>query len=176
MRKVLISNSRYVKDVITRTNRYTGVRYADDPTIMSWQIGNEPWAFGEDNKEAFAEWIESAAAFIDSLAPNQLVSTGSEGKHGCEEDLALFERIHAGGHVDYANIHIWPYNWGWAAADSLAADAAKAMGQTKEYIDEHLAVARRIGKPLVLEEFGYPRDGFKFDKAAGTTGRDAYYA
>lgn len=168
--------ARYVKDVITRTNRYTGVRYADDPTIMSWQIGNEPRAFGEDNKEAFAEWIESAAAFIDSLAPNQLVSTGSEGKHGCEEDLALFERIHAGGHVDYANIHIWPYNWGWAAADSLAADAAKAMGQTKEYIDEHLAVARRIGKPLVLEEFGYPRDGFKFDKAAGTTGRDAYYA
>ena len=33
---------------------------------------------------------------------------------------------------------------------------------TKEYIDEHLAVCCRIRKPLVIEEFGYPRDGFSF--------------
>lgn len=33
---------------------------------------------------------------------------------------------------------------------------------TKEYIDEHLAVCSRIRKPLVIEEFGYPRDVFSF--------------
>ena len=45
----------------------------------------------------------------------------------------------------------------------------------KAYIDEHLAVAKKYRKPLVLEEFGYPRDGFRFDKAAPITARDAYY-
>ena len=43
--KALYAN--YVKDVITRTNRYTQIKYTDDPTIMSWQIGNEPRAFAD---------------------------------------------------------------------------------------------------------------------------------
>ncbi len=165
----------YVRDIISRTNRYTGIRYADDPTIMSWQIGNEPRAFSTDGKEAFAEWMEEAAALIDSLAPRQLVSTGSEGQHGCEEDMALFERIHACPHVDYMNIHIWPYNWGWAPQDKLTDNLKHAKEATKEYIDNHLDIARKYGKPLVLEEFGYPRDGFRFTKDAATTARDSYY-
>ncbi len=168
--------ANYVKDIITRTNRYTGIRYADDPTIMSWQIGNEPRAFSADSKEAFAEWMESAAALIDSLAPHQLVSTGSEGMHGCEEDMALFERIHACPHVDYMNVHIWPYNWGWAPKDSLKECVGRAKMETKAYVDAHLDVARKYMKPLVIEEFGYPRDGFRFDKASATTARDSYYA
>lgn len=104
----------YVKDIITRINRYTNISYVEDPTIMSWQIGNEPRAFSGENKEAFAIWMAEVSRFIKSLDRNHLVSTGSEGKHGCEEDLALFERIHADKHIDYMNIHIWPYNWGWA--------------------------------------------------------------
>ena len=28
---------------------------------------------------------------------------------------------------------------------------------------------------MVLEEFGYPRDGFRFDKSATTQARDTYY-
>ena len=35
----------HVRNIVTRTNRYTGRKYIDDPTIMSWQIGNEPRAF-----------------------------------------------------------------------------------------------------------------------------------
>ena len=74
------------------------------------------------------------------------------------------------------NIHIWPYNWGWVDKDGIADGASTAAENTKEYIDEHLAVAKKLGKPLVLEEFGYPRDGFKFGKDAKTSGRDSYYA
>lgn len=89
----------YVKDIITRINRYTNISYVEDPTIMSWQIGNEPRAFSGENKEAFAIWMAEVSRFIKSLDRNHLVSTGSEGKHGCEEDLALFERIHADKHT-----------------------------------------------------------------------------
>lgn len=167
--------ANYVKDVITRTNRYTKVRYIDDPTIMSWQIGNEPRAFLPENKASFSKWMRETAALIKSLDANHLVSTGSEGKWGCETDLNLFEEIHADSNVDYMNIHIWPYNWGWAPKDSLTTNLEKAKSNTQAYIDEHLAVAKKYRKPLVLEEFGYPRDGFRFDKAASVTARDAYY-
>ena len=71
--KALYAN--YVKDVITRTNRYTKKRYVDDPAIMSWQIGNEPRAFSQESKQGLAEWISEAAALIKSLDPNHLVST-----------------------------------------------------------------------------------------------------
>lgn len=171
--QVLYAN--YVKDVITRTNRYTNVRYIDDPTIMSWQIGNEPRAFLPEYKQNFANWMGKAAALIKSLDPNHLVSTGSEGKWGCEMDMDLFEKIHADANVDYMNIHIWPYNWGWAPKDSLQENLEKAKQNSKVYIDEHLAVAKKYQKPLVMEEFGYPRDNFQFSKSSSVKARDAYY-
>ena len=107
--------NHYVKDVVTRTNRYTGKKYTEDPAIMSWQIGNEPRAFSESNKPRFAKWISEVATLIKSLDSNHLVSTGSEGKYGCERDMLLFEQIHGYPEIDYINIHIWPYNWGWAS-------------------------------------------------------------
>ncbi len=167
--------ARHVEYIITRTNRYTNRKYTDDPTIMSWQIGNEPRAFSEENKEAFARWMSETAAQIRFLDSNHLVSTGSEGKHGCEQDIALFERIHADPNIDYMNIHIWPYNWGWAPKDSLQDNLEKACRLTEAYIDEHLGIAEKYRKPLVLEEFGYPRDGFQFGKNISTNARDGYY-
>lgn len=171
--KTLYAN--YVKDVISRTNRYTGVRYIDDPTIMSWQIGNEPRAFLQENKTDFAEWMSEAAALIKSLDPNHLVSTGSEGRWGCEGDMDLFEKIHSDSNIDYMNIHIWPYNWGWAKKDSLLENIERAKQYSKSYIDEHLEIANKYNKPLVLEEFGYPRDGFQFSKSSTVKARDSYY-
>ncbi|TWV10576.1 beta-mannosidase [Bacteroidaceae bacterium HV4-6-C5C] len=171
--KVLFAN--HVRHIITRTNRYNRIKYVDDPTIMSWQIGNEPRAFSEENKIPFAQWMSDVASFIKSLDPNHMVSSGSEGSWGCENDICLFEKVHADSNIDYLNIHIWPYNWGWIKSDSLKELLPEAMDNTKRYIDEHLLIARKYKKPLVLEEFGFPRDGFKFSKKAPTTCRDEYY-
>lgn len=166
----------YVHDMVTRTNRYTGQPYTDDPTIMSWQIGNEPRAFSSENKELFRQWMSRTAALIKSLDPNHLVSTGSEGKAGCEGDLALAEQLHADPNVDYMTIHIWPLNWGWVTPEELGGERLEqAVANTRTYIDEHLEIARRIGKPVVLEEFGFPRDGSAFTPGSPTTSRDRYY-
>ena len=73
------------------------------------------------------------------------------------------------------NIHIWPYNWGWAPKDSLQANLAKACTLTRDYIDEHLSIAKKYQKPVVLEEFGYPRDSFQFGIHISTHARDGYY-
>lgn len=58
----------------------------------------------------------------------------------------------------------------------MAEDLPDAIQKTNEYIDAHLAVAQRLGKPVVLEEFGFPRDGFVFAKGTPVTLRDMYYA
>ena len=166
---------QYVRDIISRTNRYTGVRYADDPAIMSWQIGNEPRAFSTDALPAFEKWLAEASALIRSLDPNHLISVGSEGAWGCENDLSSWSRICADPNIDYCNVHLWPYNWGWAKPDSLVEHLPRACENTKAYIDRHLAVCDSLHKPLVMEEFGYPRDGFSFVPGSPTRGRDGYY-
>lgn len=165
----------YVRFIIGRANRYTHRRYVDDPAIMSWQIGNEPRAFSKEALPAFEHWLAEASSLIRSLDSNHLISIGSEGSWGCENDIACYERICADKNVDYCNIHLWPYNWSWARQDHLVEDLGVSCKNTKEYIDQHLAVCARIKKPLVMEEFGYPRDGFSFTPGSSTVGRDGYY-
>ncbi len=165
----------YVRFIIGRTNRYTHRRYVDDPAIMSWQIGNEPRAFSKEALPAFERWLAEASSLIRSLDSNHLISIGSEGSWGCENDIACYERICADKNVDYCNIHLWPYNWSWARKEHLVEDLGVSCKNTKEYIDAHLSVCARIGKPLVMEEFGYPRDGFSFTPGSSTQGRDGYY-
>ncbi len=165
----------YVKFILGRTNRYTGVKYVDDPAIMSWQIGNEPRAFSKEALPDFEKWLAEAAALIRSLDPNHLISVGSEGAWGCEGDYKVYERICSDQNIDYCNVHLWPYNWSWARPDHLVEDLEVSCQKTKEYIDKHLEICARLQKPLVMEEFGYPRDGFKFSKDTTTEGRDGYF-
>ena len=165
----------HVRHIVTRTNRYTQRSYAEDPAIFSWQIANEPRAFSDENKERFFEWIDHTAKLIKKLDPNHMVSTGSEGYNGCEGDIELWRRIHAIPEIDYANIHIWPYNWRWISQDSVVRKLDNARSRTDAYLAQHLVIARELGKPLVIEEFGYPRDGFRFEPGSPVTARDGYY-
>lgn len=167
--------ANHVRFIMGRTNRYTNVAYVNDPTIMTWQVGNEPRCFSDDNKEAFVDWMQSVTALIKSIDNNHLVSSGSEGKHGCEQDIDIYEEIHADKNMDYLNIHIWPYNWDWTKKDSLADNLQRAKKNTMAYIELHQALAQKYSKPLVLEEFGYPRDDMKFSRESSTLSRDSYY-
>lgn len=165
----------HVSFILNRTNRYTGKRYVDDTAIMSWQIGNEPRAFSREALPAFERWIAEAAALIRSIDGNHLISIGSEGSWGCENDYGVYERICADKNIDYCNVHLWPYNWGWANKDSLMQDLDRSCRNTKDYIGRHLEICGRLKKPLVMEEFGFPRDGFSFSPSSTTKARDAYY-
>ncbi|MBO5876611.1 MAG: acetylxylan esterase [Bacteroidales bacterium] len=167
----------HVRHVVSRTNTVTGKPYKDDPAIFSWQIGNEPRCFRSDSlgRAAFVDFMWTTASLIKSIDPNHMVSSGSEGRHGCEGSLEFFEKVHACPDIDYMNIHIWPYNWRWVTESTLDTDLPQAIENTDIYINEHLEVARRYGKPVVIEEFGFPRDGFCFKQGTTTTSRDAYY-
>lgn len=165
----------HVAAVVGRVSSITGKPYSESPAIMSWQICNEPRAFDRANKEEFASWLRSVAAQIKSIDGNHLVSTGSEGVFGCEVDMDLWTRIHSFPEIDYANIHIWPYNWRWVADTTLMSEIDTAKAYTRRYISEHHKRIAPVGKPLVLEEFGYPRDSMAIALGSPVEARDAYY-
>lgn len=174
---------RHVRNIVGRVNSITGKPYSDSKAIMSWQIANEPRAFDPANKEQFANWIERSAKVIKETDPNHLVSVGSEGMWGCEGDMDLWARIHTLPEVDYATIHIWPYNWNWVTPATLTDSLSVACRNASDYINSHheaLAAALKAkgatsSKPIVLEEFGYPRDNMAFAKGTPVTGRDGFY-
>ena len=168
----------YLATLIGRTNGFNNRRYADDPTIMAWQLGNEPRpgvtpAVIDAHLPAFYKWIGDSAALIRKLAPNQLVSLGMEGTIATNgrEDIVL--RAHQD--IDYLTAHIWPLNWGWVDGKDLAGtwDAGKA--KVDDYLSTHIRLAEKAGKPLVFEEFGFPRDGELYAPSVPTTFRERYY-
>ena len=167
----------HVRAIVGRTNSITGKPYKDDPAIFSWQIGNEPRCFSDDPeiRDGFIGWMTETARIIKEIDPNHLLSTGNEGLLGCENDIALVERVNSIPGIDYMTIHIWPYNWGWAKAESLEQDLDGAIAKTDDYIGQHVELADRLSLPIVVEEFGFPRDGFSDSREATTTCRDKYY-
>ncbi len=167
----------HVRAIVGRTNSITGKPYKDDPAIFSWQIGNEPRCFSDEPeiRDGFIGWMTETARIIKEIDPNHLLSTGNEGLLGCENDIALVERVNSIPGIDYMTIHIWPYNWGWAKAESLEQDLDGAIAKTDDYIGQHVELADRLSLPIVVEEFGFPRDGFSDSREATTTCRDKYY-
>jgi mannan endo-1,4-beta-mannosidase len=170
----------YVRAVVGRRNSVTGKLYRDDPAILSWQLANEPRPGGSDeagrrHMAAYLKWIDGTARLIKSIDPNHMVSTGSEGTQGCINDAQCVVDAHSSPAIDYVNAHIWPQNWSWADPNDLAGTWPTVERNTHDYITQQLAIARRLGKPLVIEEFGFPRDGGSFDPGTPTTWKDRFY-
>jgi len=166
---------KQVKLIVNRTNKVTNKKYSADPSIMAWELVNEPRPMRPAANEAYKAWINKTAAYIKSLDKNHLVTTGHEGIMATDGDTELYEQVHADKNIDYLTIHIWPKNWGWFKPETLEQDFASVRTKTVDYIDKHAVIARRLQKPLVLEEFGLPRDNHSFDIHATTDLRDDYY-
>ncbi|HEY0780511.1 MAG TPA: beta-mannosidase [Gemmatirosa sp.] len=166
----------YVRAVVGRTNTVTGVRYDADPTIMAWQLSNEPRGF--DFSEAYVAWVDREGALVHRLAPRQLVSLGGEGKldRGTPGTATQFARVSRSPALDYLTVHLWPENWGWFDPKNAAATWDRSIGRTMSYLADHVAIATTVGKPLVLEEFGVSRDGGAFAPGTPVTYRDRFFA
>lgn len=165
----------HARNIVSRTNSITGIPYSQSPAIMAWQICNEPRAFSAQGKEALLEYIRKTSEAIRTIDPNHLVSTGSEGKFGCEVDIDLWRRIHALPSIDYAVIHIWPFNWRWVSEPELTTGAQQAVDYAMEYLDEHIRALDSLHKPFVIEEFGYPRTAQSLRGGDDAAGRDIFY-
>ncbi|MFD0836192.1 beta-mannanase [Mariniflexile aquimaris] len=166
--------NQHLDTVITRVNSITEIPYSEDPTIMSWELANEPYAM--QNKKAYQKWIENSSLLIKQLAPNQLITIGGEGNtpfpwftnNSCLSDYNFDS-------LDYITIHIWIQNWEWYNPNKHEKTFAIALKKAKNYIEEHVAIAKSLNKPLVLEEFGISRDHLKYTKDSSVNHRNQYF-
>jgi mannan endo-1,4-beta-mannosidase len=167
-----------VQQLIARRNSVNGRLYNEDPTIMSWQLANEPRPGVDGDSthfDAFSKWIDETSGFIKKLAPKHLVSTGNEGWMGSAGSRELFVKSHSSRNVDYLTFHMWAPNWQWFNPRDAAATYDSAWAKMQDYIDWHIDTANKMGKPIVLEEFGINRDDGSFRPDAPTTWRDRFY-
>ena len=143
----------YVDHVISRRNRYTGLRYRDDPTVMTWELANEPRNRSDSTGAAVRAWADDVSRHIKRWAPKQLVAVGDEGM-GLEPSSSDYPYSAYEGNrwndltgleaVDYGTFHSYPQGWG--EKDPVPWGA--------KWIGDHAAAGRASGKPVVLEEFG----------------------
>jgi mannan endo-1,4-beta-mannosidase len=169
-----------VKKIVMRKNTVNGRIYTQDPTIMSWQLANEPRP-GPDNPETraslptFNRWIDGTAAFIHSLDTNHLVSSGSEGTVALSWEAEPYIQSHQSRSIDYLTFHLWAKNWGWFDPLKPEETFPSAEDKALSYIQQHCLLARQIGKPIVMEEFGLTRDSASFFPGSPVTTRDRYF-
>ncbi|OYX91007.1 MAG: mannanase, partial [Caulobacter sp. 35-67-4] len=170
----------FIRAVVGRTSTISGKPYRDDPTIMAWQLANEPRpggteAFGVRNLPTYYRWIDETAGYIKTIDPNHLVSTGSEGAMGCLEREACVVEAHKPASIDYITLHVWPNNWSWIDFKNQSGTYEAGEARCRDYVTRHIALAKGLNKPLVIEEFGLIRDDRNFTPGAAATYKDRFY-
>lgn len=150
----------WISHMLNRVNTITGVAYKDDPTIMTWELANEPRCLSGDlprspecDTELLTNWAAEMSAHIKGIDRNHLVSVGDEGFYctnpssdewteNCSEgvDTVAFAKLPT---IDVMSLHLYPDHWGKDAA----------WGE--RWIASHVRAADRVGKPVMLGEFGW---------------------
>lgn len=157
----------FVTEVTSRTNSINGRVYSDDPTIMAYDLINEPRCEGCP-AGTVTNWINEMAPFVKAAAPNTLLTVGEEGFYGeanpgnpghpgtwAAGKGQSFTPDHSSPSIDFASIHIWADNWKETSPEFIG-----------RYLSSRIDTAKQLGKPLLLEEWGsFPenRDAFMRD-------------
>lgn len=142
---------QHVEKILTRRNSVTGVLYHDDSTIFAYELMNEAQAPSGRWAER-REWVAEMSAFAKSLDSNHLVTPGTWGYRSAVERRAWLEE-HQLSTIDFCDVHLYPRD----DLDSYI-DSPKAL---REFVDNRVAAAYSIKKPLVFGEFGMLPDGYK---------------
>ena len=134
-------------------------RYKNDPTILLWELANEPRAESDPSGQTLGGWINEMAAFIKLRDPHHLVSTGEEGwfkdparaaagpSDAWRYDGSLgvdFIAHHQSPWINVCTFHLLPNDNGMDEQESLS------------WLAEHAqACHQQVGKPVYVGEFAW---------------------
>ncbi len=183
--KVWQKFTSYVHGILNRRNVYSGLYYKNDPSILSFELANEPHtkdyyectvsgvtesecrSRGMKNYkvgELVYNWLKRISLYVKSVDPHHLLSHGEEGylASGDTMDSSCLDRhqwIFNGSKgtdyernatipsIDFLTAHVYPDSWNIPINE---------LWWVKRCVIEHRAdVAKRNGKPIVLEETGF---------------------
>ncbi|KAJ2643383.1 hypothetical protein GGF44_001193 [Coemansia sp. RSA 1694] len=173
----------HIRAVVTRRNTVTGIEYRDDPSILAWELMNEPQIIDSASlagHDQLFEWIDSTASLIHALDPHHLVTTGAESKNGEQ----WFNAMHKSKHITLASCHFWPLNWGlYNSTDPTLDSVDYSIRKMNLFVDSIGRWSRQLDKPCVLFEYGLMRDNWgpeaglgAYSPAAPVTHRNRFYA
>lgn len=142
---------QHLEKIATRRNSVTGVLYRDDPTIFGYELMNEAQSVTLRWAER-RQWIAEMSAYLKSLDPDHLIAPGDWGYRSAAERREWLGD-HALPHIDYCDVHNYPRN----DHDSFV-ESPEALA---EFIENRVAAAYSLQKPLVFGEFGMGVEGYK---------------
>ena len=164
----------WVSALAGRVNTVTGIAYRDDPTIFSYELGNElactnssaaaPCVAANGTSPPMRAWVAEMSALIKAADANHMVSVGDEGfwakgdtggapcpraQWWCDGSAGDWLGLLRLPHVDFGSMHMYPDSfemslWGLGDEDTVA----------RGWIVNHTRAARALGKPMLLGEFG----------------------
>ncbi len=148
----------YVGAMVNRVNSFSGVSYRDDPTILGWELANEPRSSDRSGR-IVSTWVDELGTYLKQIDPHHLVGTGEEGFDNTVTGYSLpaynnQSWLLDGTHgvawsmnsvlscIDFGGVHLYPESW----------NLPNGAGNT--WISDQIRQAARFGKPLVVGEFG----------------------
>eukprot|EP00262_Sarcandra_glabra_P013276 TRINITY_DN363_c0_g3_i1.p1 TRINITY_DN363_c0_g3~~TRINITY_DN363_c0_g3_i1.p1 ORF type:complete len:476 (-),score=68.92 TRINITY_DN363_c0_g3_i1:135-1562(-) len=157
---VMVYYKNHIKRVLTRFNTINRIAYKDDPTVMAWELMNEPRCEADYSGKTVHGWVQEMAAYTKSLDNQHLLDVGMEGFYG---DSMPEKKQNNPGYqvgtdfissnlikeVDFATIHAYPDIWLSGQSEEVQ------MGFMQRWMLSHWTDSRIIlKKPLVFAEFG----------------------
>jgi mannan endo-1,4-beta-mannosidase len=130
----------FIQSMLLRKNSINGRIYRDDPTIMAWDIINEPGV------ELFTPaelntWLVNTTAYIKSIDPNHLVTLGLN----TSSDIYSTPGDHYSAlNVPDLDFYSFHYNLNYFQ------DVPSHLDPIRYRVE----MLRSMGKPVVMEEFG----------------------
>jgi len=157
------TNAKIISAFQTYINAWL-TRYKDEPTIMAWELANEPRCGGSSGSPSSAcdatggttifGWAKTISAYIKSIDKNHLVALGDEGwfqeanpptyPYAPGVGINFVNNLQIGT-LDFGTFHAYPESWGQAANETLWG---------VDWIATHAAAQKAANKPVLLEEFG----------------------
>jgi mannan endo-1,4-beta-mannosidase len=164
--EIISSFKNYISTLVNRKNTITGTVYKNDPAIFSWELSNELFCFTDSypwrstkfsrstncNAQKIATWADNISTFIRSIDSNHLISLGNIGfiNRGLKDEYSNvagddFELTLNLKNINFGTFHLYidnpdrPYDINWGI----------------KWINDHISIAKGIGKPVVMEEFGH---------------------
>ncbi|XVF73776.1 hypothetical protein PTKIN_Ptkin13bG0009100 [Pterospermum kingtungense] len=166
---------KHIQAVLTRRNSLAGVAYKDEPTIMAWELMNEPRCLSDPSGRTMQAWITEMASHVKSIDGNHLLEAGLEGFYGPSSsqkqqynpnfqvgaDFIANNQIPG---VDFATVHSYPDQWLQSSSEE------SQIAFLNNWLSNHIKDAQNIlHKPLLFAEFG------KSLKISGPNQRDELF-
>ncbi|XP_023523796.1 mannan endo-1,4-beta-mannosidase 7-like isoform X2 [Cucurbita pepo subsp. pepo] len=165
-------NEKMFQSILTRINSFTGVAYKDDPTIMAWELMNEPRCPSDPSGNTIQAWIREMGSYLKSIDGKHLLEAGLEGFYGQSRnqgnpnfqvgtDFIANNQI---PEIDFATVHSYPDQWLTGSTNQ------NQLSFLNTWLNEHIQDAQNIlHKPVLFAEFG------KSTKNSASDQRDQLY-